>query len=117
MTANFIFKFHNTGISANNAPIEEIRVRRSPQGPPPPLPLVQKRLRNKKPNFDGDEVFRAPSIAQDRSDLPASGSAYAPKTYKGKGKVGPVYTFVKTDYDANFKWGVRHVAGKKYAGH
>jgi len=37
------------------------------------------------------------------------------KGYKHhKGHVGPVYTFVKTDYDANFKWGVRHVAGKEY---
>ena len=32
-----------------------------------------------------------------------------------KGIVGPVYTFVKTDYHGNFKMGVRHVAGKKYA--
>ena len=30
------------------------------------------------------------------------------------GKVGPVYTFVKTDYHGNVKWGVRHVAGKQY---
>ncbi len=25
-----------------------------------------------------------------------------------------VYTFVKTDPEANFKWGVRHVAGAQY---
>ena len=31
-----------------------------------------------------------------------------------KGHVGPVFTFVKTDYDGNFKWGVRHVAGHEY---
>merc|ERR1711934_455227 len=31
------------------------------------------------------------------------------------GIVGPVYTFVKTDPYAHVKWGVRHVAGKKYA--
>ncbi|KAK7072956.1 hypothetical protein SK128_018787 [Halocaridina rubra] len=47
-------------------------------------------------------------------------SGYAPpihhKPYKG-GKVGPVYTFVKTDTHGNFKWGVRHRAGSKYAGH
>ncbi len=36
--------------------------------------------------------------------------------YHPKGKVGPVYTFVKTDYHGNFKMGVRHVAGKTYAG-
>jgi hypothetical protein len=33
-----------------------------------------------------------------------------------QGVVGPVYTFVKTDPYAHVKWGVRHVAGKKYAG-
>ncbi|XP_068203972.1 uncharacterized protein [Palaemon carinicauda] len=47
-------------------------------------------------------------------------TGYAPApvhhgTYK-RGKVGPVYTFVKTDYNANFKWGVRHRAGSQYAG-
>ena len=31
-----------------------------------------------------------------------------------KGRVGPVYTFVKTDPQANFKWGVRHRAGVQY---
>jgi len=40
---------------------------------------------------------------------------YGPK--KSKGVTGPVYTFVKTDPYAHFKWGVRHVVGKKYAGH
>merc|ERR1711920_675892 len=41
----------------------------------------------------------------------AGSTAYA----KGpKGRVGPVYTFVKTDPKANFKWGVRHVAGVQY---
>jgi len=38
--------------------------------------------------------------------------AYAPAPYKPphKGYGGPVYvkTFVKTDYDGNFKWGVKH---------
>lgn len=27
---------------------------------------------------------------------------------------GPVFTVVKTDRNANFKWGVRHYVGKKY---
>ena len=31
-----------------------------------------------------------------------------------KGRVGPVYTFVKTDPKANFKWGVRHNVGTQY---
>ena len=29
--------------------------------------------------------------------------------------VGPVYTFVKTDYDGHVQLGRRHVVGKKYA--
>ena len=99
-------------------PLQEIRVRRSAQGPPPPLPVAkaqqQKRIRKQKPIFDEDQVYRSPSFAEDRADLPSSGSSSYGK--HPKGKVGPVYTFVKTDYDANFKWGVRHVAGKKYAG-
>ena len=54
----------------------------------------------------------APSYDQYQSDQASAGSnAYA----KGpKGRVGPVYTFVKTDPKANFKWGVRHVAGVQY---
>ena len=43
-------------------------------------------------------------------------SSYGHSGYK-PGRVGPVYTFVKTDPYAHVKWGVRHVAGKKYAGH
>merc|ERR1712034_300198 len=49
-----------------------------------------------------------PEQFRDRRDSP-----YAPAPAYGapKGKVGPVYTFVKTDPQANFKWGVRHRAG------
>ena len=36
---------------------------------------------------------------------------HAPRAH---GRVGPVYTFVKTDPQANFKWGVRHRAGEQY---
>merc|ERR1712088_1257928 len=38
----------------------------------------------------------------------------APPSYGPPGRVGPVYTFVKTDPQANFKWGVRHRAGAQY---
>ena len=57
--------------------------------------------RKQQPIFDDEEVYRAPTFAEDRADLPIAGSSYSPK--HPKGKVGPVYTFVKTDYDANFK--------------
>merc|ERR1712042_76855 len=44
---------------------------------------------------------------------PPAPAYHAPKHH---GKVGPVYTFVKTDPQANFKWGVRHRAGVQNAG-
>ena len=55
-----------------------------------------------------------------RRDAPPYGApppAYHPEPVyapKHKGRVGPVYTFVKTDPHANFKWGVRHRAGVQY---
>merc|ERR1712018_801754 len=51
----------------------------------------------------------APSYAE---DLPVSASAAYGKGPKGR--VGPVYTFVKTVPKANFKWGVRHIVGSQY---
>ena len=80
---------------------QHMRFRRSPQEEAPlgaPLRYAPQPL--------------APSYDQYESDLASAGSnAYA----KGpKGRVGPVYTFVKTDPKANFKWGVRHVAGVQY---
>merc|ERR1712083_14006 len=63
-----------------------------------------------------DGVAEAPHVRV-RRDAPP----YAPPApaYGGghghpKGRVGPVYTFVKTDPKANFKWGVRHRAGAQY---
>jgi len=75
---------------------QHVRVRRSPQS--------QRR-------DSGNPLL---SIANEKSD-PYSPPTYgkAPKAYK-KGRVGPVYTFVKTDPYANFKWGVRHVVGEQY---
>ncbi|CRK96109.1 CLUMA_CG009544, isoform A [Clunio marinus] len=34
---------------------------------------------------------------------------------KSARSTGPVHTYVKTDKNANVKWGVRHFVGKKYA--
>lgn len=57
-------------------------------------------------------IHEAPQLTRVRRDdkyvAAASGGGY------GKGHVGPVYTFVKTDPKANFKWGVRHRAGVQY---
>merc|ERR1712150_256029 len=67
---------------------------------------------------EGD--FVAGDFNRVRRDAPPSygppAPAYAPApSYGGPpGRVGPVYTFVKTDPLANFKWGVRHRAGAQY---
>ena len=72
------------------------------------------------PNF-------APPIAFDEAQ-DRDGGGYKPhhephygheshhKGHYKPGRVGPVYTFVKTDKYGHFKTGVRHVVGKKYAG-
>jgi hypothetical protein len=46
---------------------------------------------------------------------PAGSDSYGGGGYGyPEGRVGPVYTFVKTDPYAHVKWGVRHVAGSQY---
>jgi len=54
----------------------------------------------------------APQRVYEQDQSVAGSTAYAKP--HAKGRVGPVYTFVKTDPKANFKWGVRHVAGVQY---
>ena len=65
------------------------------------------------PRLVVDKVQRdglgAPIFADDKAD-----PGYSAPHKGGYGKVGPVFTFVKTDPYANFKWGVRHVAGVEY---
>ncbi|XP_040158321.1 uncharacterized protein LOC120897463 [Anopheles arabiensis] len=46
---------------------------------------------------------RAPSAAGSRRKMPVHGTS------------GPIHTYIKTDKNANFKWGVRHFVGAKYA--
>lgn len=36
-------------------------------------------------------------------------------TQKTSRTAGPVFSYVKTDKNANFKWGVRHFVGRKYS--
>merc|ERR1712061_259942 len=80
---------------AHDAPV---RIRRSPQNDQlQPLQRIAERRQGQAAAYDDQQL--------------AGSSAYAPGP---RGKVGPVYTFVKTDPKANFKWGVRHVAGVQY---
>merc|ERR1711953_1302828 len=70
--------------------------------------------------LDDGEDEHDPGVAHRvRRDAPPYGppapAPYHPAPLHGpKGRVGPVYTFVKTDPQANFKWGVRHRAGSQY---
>merc|ERR1719220_2671904 len=64
-------------------------------------------------------LWTFPKALRVRRDTPGyapPAPAYHPEPSYGhaKGRVGPVYTFVKTDPKANFKWGVRHRAGAQY---
>ena len=79
---------------------EHMRFRRSPQEEPQGAPLRYA------------PAPLAPSYDQYEADQALAGSTGYAK--HPKGRVGPVYTFVKTDPKANFKWGVRHVAGVQY---
>ncbi|CAG0922436.1 unnamed protein product [Notodromas monacha] len=62
---------------------------------------------------DGAYDDEGQGLRQERDSLYASKS-YKPSSYGKYPPVGPVRTFVKTDYNGNFKWGVRHIAGKGY---
>eukprot|EP00095_Tigriopus_kingsejongensis_P001527 maker-scaffold214_size254108-snap-gene-0.14 protein:Tk01527 transcript:maker-scaffold214_size254108-snap-gene-0.14-mRNA-1 annotation:"hypothetical protein TcasGA2_TC005971" len=71
-------------------------------------PRLQAEERSQQPSLVYDPI---PPVGNDQDTQASS------HKYKKEGIVGPVYTFVKTDEYAHVKWGVRHVAGKKYAGH
>ncbi|XP_003739338.1 protein PFC0760c [Galendromus occidentalis] len=36
------------------------------------------------------------------------------RSSNGGGVVGPVHTYVRTDYDGNYRWGARHHVGSSY---
>merc|ERR1712226_1087040 len=64
---------------------------------------------------DGEvEQYRVRRDAPPAYGPPAPAYAPAPSYGGYAGRVGPVYTFVKTDPQTNFKWGVRHRAGAQY---
>merc|ERR1712243_57522 len=63
---------------------------------------------------DGDLVLPHFRV---RRDTPPSYGPPAPSyaaPHNRPGRVGPVYTFVKTDPQANIKWGVHDIAGVQY---
>merc|ERR1712107_647314 len=64
--------------------------------------------------FDTAPVYRVRRDAPPSYGPPAPAYNPAPAYHGPPGRVGPVYTLVKTDPQANFKWGVRHRAGARY---
>lgn len=78
-----------------------------------PDETVHQNLRNVEPisyvqqfkTMSGTYLLPYKSISDDAETLRLAKSARS---------TGPVHTYVKTDKNANFKWGVRHFVGKKY---
>nr|XP_026486293.1 uncharacterized protein LOC113393554 isoform X1 [Vanessa tameamea] len=75
-----------------------------------PLPHRHKiPIRQQQPKFEQPEPTkwdRPKREHYDNDDYENKGTS---------GVTGPVHTFVKTDKNANYKWGVRHHVGNKYA--
>merc|ERR1711874_605206 len=63
-----------------------------------------------------DDGVEDKPVMRVRRDSGYAPPVHAAPTYHAapKGRVGPVYPFVKPDPQANFKWGVRHRAGSQY---
>ncbi|KAH7937363.1 hypothetical protein HPB49_011081 [Dermacentor silvarum] len=78
-----------------------------------------------QPMYAAPETITGPAVVLQRkrrslADGPtvvvADSSAHRRVRRGGYGVVGPVHTYVRTDYDGNFKWGARHHVGKSYGG-
>merc|ERR1712018_737345 len=94
-----------------------VPVKPSKDADPQPGACLGNNLPCSKPAFGS--ATRPSNGSQGSQDTPGyapPAPAYHPEPSYGhaKGRVGPVYTFVKTDPKANFKWGVRHRAGAQY---
>lgn len=61
-------------------------------------------------------VLRVRRSVEKEMTKPAASEAKLRVKRHGKYYIGPVYTYVKTDKHANFKWGVKHKVGKKHHG-
>ncbi|CAL4113242.1 unnamed protein product [Meganyctiphanes norvegica] len=72
--------------------------------------LVRVRRDSPPPGYGAPPMHHAAPTSEPVPKPQSYSRTYTPAT------IGPVYTFVKTDYHGNFKWGVRHRAGTQYAG-
>lgn len=61
------------------------------------------------------QVKRQPGVHQTRHPRQSQYLAQMRKPSSTSRTTGPVFTLVKTDPRANFRWGVRHFVGRKYA--
>ncbi|XP_063532096.1 uncharacterized protein LOC134742842 [Cydia strobilella] len=86
------------------APMRMRYTRYAPPPPPPkphriPIPVHETTEKYQRPKRGHDHDFYGHDHDHDQT----------------RGVTGPVHTFVKTDKNANYKWGVRHHVGNKYA--
>ncbi|CAH2107623.1 unnamed protein product [Euphydryas editha] len=65
-------------------------------------------IRYQQPKLEQPERPKSDRPKRERYDYDEENKATS-------GVTGPVHTFVKTDKNANYKWGVRHHVGNKYA--
>lgn len=77
---------------------------RHPQSPSASTQQEQRKLHRSGPS---STLIRLPRQPEYMGQMP--GKSHTSRT------TGPVFTIVKTDPNANFRWGVRHFVGKKYA--
>ena len=75
---------------------DHLRNKRSADHPP---------LHHAAPFHHATPFHHAPSVHHEPAYAPPHKVHHAPN---------PIYTFVKTDPHANFKWGVKHLAGVQY---
>lgn len=78
------------------------------------LPPAEQRIKN---GAYKTQVRRYPRAHPTRNPRKAQSQYLAPiRSVSGTSRTtGPVFTLVKTDPRANFRWGVRHFVGRKYA--
>ncbi|XP_077539043.1 uncharacterized protein LOC144151781 [Haemaphysalis longicornis] len=76
-----------------------------------------------RPVYASPDTIMGPTVVlRRRRSAPAGMAVESSQPHRrvrrgGYGVVGPVHTYVRTDYDGNFKWGARHHVGKSYGGH
>ncbi|CAH2269100.1 uncharacterized protein LOC120626033 [Pararge aegeria] len=101
--------------------VPQIRVTRFAQIPHPrrfpipPQPYIRQQIKPipKQPDHDYDYYDEEDDHNHSSDHDHNSDHNQNSDNKESDGVIGPVHTFVKTDKNANYKWGVRHHVGKK----